>query len=282
MKYTYKLLLLFVGVLLLSCDARKDEDVEPIGTTEFLPEATVTADVSEGQIEQGTMITYAIELDKPFAYPTQFKATLAEGSSEGIRVGQDVVLGTTKIAAYTTSTEITVSFPNDGFPQETLTAKIIIEPTNATNAANLENDLSTKVYTYELLNVNSNEGLTVGMNWNQDQATNIDVVAYDSEGSEHSFVATGDVPEVEVLILNTDADGTYYVGIDPYELIEEQFEFNFGLHKPNGETVSFEGVFDNENLEQYTADVSPSLETDTYRLLKIVKTGSDYTISQLP
>ena len=279
MNYINKLMTICVlGVALISCEAEKrDQDVSGVGSTEDKPTASIVADVSTGEIEEGNAVTYTITLDKPIIYPVSFSASLNSTEADA----DDVELGGTTLQPYSTEGIITVQFTEDMWPEINEGAEIVIAPNNVQDAGSLLNGDFSKTFSYTIQNVNSTEALTVALKWNQEQADDIDMVLLDANGNELAYQATGDYPEINEFIPTAAPDGIYYISIQPYAVFTPQWEYTFAFSEPNGEVTTFSGVFDGENLDAYTADMSPTLG-EVYRLAKIVKDGADFTITQLP
>ncbi|HET8839805.1 MAG TPA: hypothetical protein VFM82_12520 [Flavobacteriaceae bacterium] len=278
MKYINRLLTVgLFGIALISCDAEKrDQDVSPVGSLENKPTASVSTDVSGGTIEEGTSITFTVTQDKPTNFGVTYKATVTGDVDE-----DDYEVGSLTIPAYSTEGTMTLTFFDDMFPEESENVEVHITVAAVDSASLLANGDLDVAYNYTLTNVNSTEALTVGLKWNEDQAVDIDMSLLDANGDELAYQATGDYPEINEFIPNSAPNGIYYISIQPYEVVTPQWEYTFGISEPNGEVTTFTGVFDGENLDAYTADMSPTLG-EVYRLVKIVKNGTDYTLTQLP
>lgn len=276
--------LLTAGSLVIACD--KTEVAEVIDPNTY-PIATFEMEDPNQQgaiFEEATGGTIAIDvtLDRPVARNTEFTAYPTENNmavpEEEFEVSNAVISGST------TTGQINISILGDDFPEPDETVELMVKSVEGTDGESYDMLLNPAteplILTFTIANSNSDQALTVGLKWNEEQAVDIDMALMDSTGAELALQATGNNPEINEFIPNTAPDGTYYVSIQPYEIITPQFEYTFGISAPNGEITTFEGVFDTENLAAYTADSSQLGEV--YRLVKIVKAGTNYTLTQLP
>jgi len=273
MKKTF-LILLSVSLGIFSCDS--NDDFAPIDPNGF---AVATANYSGPSTvaENEGSITVDVNLSKPSSGATPFTISQVGGTAVE---GEDFTLTNLNIPSFNTSGELVVNVIDNPFPQPDRTA--ILEVSTPEFGTELLNPSSNLPYQINLTisDVNSTDGVTIGFDWNHDHADDLDLTIFDDFGNELRFLATADVPEIGVLLLNSDPDGTYYVDMQPYSFSEPQIDFNFGISTPNGDISEFTGTFDTENLGSYTSDESPVLGT-SYRLLQIVKSGTNYTITQL-
>lgn len=267
-------ILCMASAIFASCENTDVED--PISSANF-PVATANYSGSTTVTEADGAATIDISLSKPIDNGTAFTVEQIGGTAEE---GVDYTTSDITIPSFAQSAAITVNLVDNPFPKPDRTLKLLVSP--AEFVGQLLNPSSNLPYTVDLTikDVNSTEGVTIGFNWNTDQASDLDITVINSSGTDLRYAATAEVPEQGVLILNTDPDDTYYVDMQPYDFTEPQIDFNFGVAKPNGEVLEFSGTFDTDNLGAYASDQSAVLGT-SYRLLKIVKSGSNYTITQL-
>jgi hypothetical protein len=279
--------ILTIGLLLVSCD---ETEVKPVTDPNDFP--LVSFELTDPS-QQGTVIpanaddgTIAVSasMSKPSKYTTGITAVQTGGTAVE---GEDFEVSGTTIPAYTTSTTtpLMISVIPHPFPEEekTVELQVGIEEGSDGEQYSLMYDPATNPLevSFTIGTAHSPDALTVGLDWNEEQAVDIDMVLLDANGDELAYQATADVPEISQFLTNAAPDGTYYISIQPYEVITPQWEYTFGISEPNGDLTTFTGVFDGDNLGAYTADMSPTLG-EVYRLVKIVKNGSDYTMTELP
>jgi len=270
------LILLSVSIVSLSCSS--DDDSTPIDPSNFAT-ATVNYNGPSSVAENAGSVDVDISLSKPSAANTSFTITQVGGTAEE---GVDYTLTNVPVASFTTSGVLTVNVINSPFPKPDRT--LLLEVSTPEFGAELLNSSSNVPYSISLTitDVNPTDGLTVGYDWNEDQASDLDLTVFYEDGTEVAILATADVPEIgPSLILNTDPDGTYYIDMQPYDFSELQIDYNFGIAKPNGEVVELTGTFDFTNIGNYETDESGALGATAYRLVKVVKSGSNYTITSL-
>lgn len=270
-----KLLILCVAsAIFASCENTEVED--PISPAGF---AVATANYSGSNAVSVEDETVAIDitLSKLIDNGTTFVAEQIGGTAVE---GEDFTIGSLTIPAFVQSGQLVINLlDNSEIPEAPKTLKLRVSTPEFVGA--LLNPSSNLPYIVDLtINVNSTEGVTVAFGWNEDQGDDLDIVVMNSSGGELRYAATAGNPEVGVLVLNSDPDDTYYVDVQPYAFSQPQIDFNFSISKPSGELTEYSGTFDTDNLGAYASDESPTLGT-SYRLVKIVKSGSDYTITKL-
>ena len=104
---------------------------------------------------------------------------------------------------------------------------------------------------------------------------------FDDAGNAVTVQATGDDPEIAVLLEAADADGTYYITVDAYTFSNAQIRINLGLSNGAGVVTEYSGVFDTDNLAQYTSEFYPPFGTTSYRVVQVDKVGTTYTFTKL-
>ena len=128
-------------------------------------------------------------------------------------------------------------------------------------------------YTIDIINVNDPSGLTINVEWdNHDDDWDIMIV---DEGGTDEWTgwagATGANPEL-TLLGNDVPDDTYYVEMDPWSVDTEIVVFTINIGKPDQTNESFSFTWNVADEADYPVGWG-------YRLVKIVKVGSTYTLS---
>lgn len=274
--------ILTISFVLVSCS---DDDASPIispsnygtATVDYSGPSTVSDDV-------GTVGGININLSKAVNNGTAF--TVKQIGGTAVKDVDYTVEGIT-IPPFGTSGEAEIKIINKPFPR-TSTTTATFEVSTREFGTEMLNPNSNLPYTFDITikDANATDGVTIGFQWNPDHAGDLDLTLYYDNGVDpldnFDYIASADNPEIgESIITNDFPNGTYYVGLDPYEVFTPKIAYNFGISKPNGEVVEFTGTFDTEDLESYTSDESDLLGSTTYRLVKIVKEDSNYTITQL-
>lgn len=277
--------ILTIGLLLVSCD---ETEVEPVISPSTYPSLSVSlVDPSQqGMVIPANMpdtIKAMATTSKPKAFSQQIIGVQTGGTAVE---GEDFVISNSVIPAYTTSTSspVLISVLESRFPEEPKTAEVTVKLNEGSDGEQYDlmySSIDSLVVSFTIGTAYSEDALTVGLKWNQEQANDIDMVLLDANGDELAYQATADYPEINEFIPVGAPDGTYYISVQPYDVITPQWEYTFGISEPNGDLTTFTGVFDGDNLDAYTADMSPTLG-EVYRLVKIVKNGSDFTMTELP
>lgn len=287
--------ILTLGLLFTACS---EDDAAPVvdpSTFYLYPLATFELENpgQQGAVFQerndgdpaGTIVVN-VSMDKAIAYLSFFTAvedTLTPGIAN---VGEDYVVNDLTIPAYNTTGQLSIVVLSDNFPEPDETVSLIVKPLSGSDGEQYDKlfDPATEYLHLNFTIENaptSNTALTMGLKWNEDQASDLDVVVFDANGNEFAIIASSANPEVGEIIPNTAPDGTYYVNIDDFAVEAPPVDYTFGFAKPNGEVVTIEGSLETDNPDQYTIDFSPSLASDTFRVVKIVKSGSTYEITSL-
>ncbi len=280
----YKLaLVLLTMVLAISCD--KDQEVSPVADPNLKPLATITekTNYDGGVVNEYNedVIVFDVTLDKMMDESVTFTARQTGGTA----TEDDYEVVSAVMAPYSTSVEVKIIIKNDAMIEEPET--IEFEVGNFGGVANryvLHPDTEYPKFTATIESQNP-EGLVVQFGW-EDPAeghSDFDMLGISEAEGAWSAAATADNPETSTMVENGDADGVYLIGIDPYELIGDAANYTVKVQKPDGSIEQFDGVFDSAKTSTYTKDYFDAWEMDVYRLLKIVKSGSSYTVThELP
>src|SRR5690606_22040 len=204
-----------LAMVFTSCDPRtNDVDPSDLGSTDHYPTITVTPSVSNGStVTEGSSITFDISMDRSIDENIDFVATLVSGT-----VGEnDIVLGSGRVAAYSTTTSVTVNIIDDSYPEIDENATIKIEAADDSSDFWLNPQTVLSNYDYTIQDP-VNPDLIVVLEWDYDAAPDLDMFAFNSVLGAWDYAATADTPEIKNIVWGSDPDGTYYIGIDPYEV----------------------------------------------------------------
>jgi len=275
------LLILTVGLFISSCES--DDFADPINPNDF-PTATFSlanpSDAGATITEDSDGVVVNVMTDKAVNNGTSFGGEQVGGTAIE---GEDFEIKGSSISAFGNSTTVSILPINNPFPKTDRTVVVEVGP-DVEFAEALLNPNTQLPFTvsFTITDVNPTTGVNVGLAWDEDAAADLDLEIVKEDGSTLRFgpTATGENPEIGVLLLNTDPDGTYYLDLNLFDIEGTPIDFNFGISDPNGSVSEFNGTFDVDNLDQYTFDANTDLG-GSYRLIKIVKSGTTYTITQL-
>jgi len=270
------LLILTVGLFITSCES--DNIADTIDPNNF-PTATFSlanpSDAGATIAEDSDGVVVNVMTDKPVNNGTSFGGEQVGGTAIE---GEDFEIKATAIAAFGTSGTVSIVPINNPFPKTDRTVVVEVGP-DVEFVESLLNPNTQLPFTvsFTITDVNPSTGVNVGFAWDEDAAADLDLVTLNEAGANVSggALATGENPEIGIAVANTRPDGDYFVNVDLFDIEGTPIDFNFGISKPNGEVVEFSGTFDPNNLGQYTE------QDGTYRLVKINKVGTTYTITQL-
>ena len=269
-------LLTLIPALYFSCE---NDDVTGLTSTDNFPTATVsyTGPTSAVSEEDGSL-TFGIELSKPIESGTTFTINQVSGTAER---GQDYDFSNVIIPAFSTNGTLNFDIIDNDFPAATRT--LSFEVTTPEFGVQLLNPNSNVPFRLDLdiTDVNPANVVNAGLAWNHDDASDLDMYLFDNAGNAVTVQATGDDPEIAVLLTDTDPDGTYYITVDAYTFTNAQININFGLSDGAGNVTEYVGVFDTDNLAQYTSEFYPPFGTTSYRVVEVTKVGTNYTFTKL-
>ena len=273
----------YVSVLslaLFACDQEKANiDAEGPGSTSNKSTVTATPDNTGGDVNEGDVVTFSITLDKPQSSAVGFEAILVGGSGSA----DDVVLGSSRVGSYATGTSITVEFAADLIPENDETVIVKIVPDGVVSGYFVSNPDNLGEYTYNVKSPVDPDDLIVALEWDTVAAHDLDMFSVSAANGAWDQQWTGDHPEVKNLIWGVDPDGTYYLGIDPYDVEAgvDSFWYRWSLGQPDGTITVIEGMFDYANRDTaYTID-SATGGTPSYRLVTIEKAGLNFAATGL-
>ncbi len=277
-----------IGVVLfmafaVSCEYLRtpEQDVSPVIDPNIKPTVTYTSSITGSTAKEGDNIIYTIKLNKPIERALTFTAHQIGGTlSEEEYVAETVVL-----QPFTTEAKLIVAPVDDDYPEveETLKLEIGIFGIAEKYLIN-PNSVNPLVADWKIANKNDAKKLTVAMEW-ANHALDFDFVVWsdtpanpktewgDSGASSHN-------PEIDKSIAITDPDGTYYINIMDWDTGPFAYKFSIGM--PNGTVQFIEGTFDRAKTtyvnDKWTAWGG---SYDSFRVLKVVKAGSTFTVTKL-
>ncbi len=272
-----RLLVPVLALVTLFYSCYPEQDIEPVDSPDDLPNAVIepAASNSDNPME-GDTLTYNITVDKLVANDVDFSVVFGDGNE--IDSDDIEVIGGT-LLQHRFETSISIVLIEDNIPE-------IDEPLNFSISA--EEDITwnwqlgpaseVETLNFALPNVNNPDALTLTFAWDDpDHEMDFDLfVEHATEGSV-SAQTTGDNPEIDMGLLNEYPDGTYYIGVDPYDVQDGDINFEVRFGEPNGDVEVFEGVFNVANLDDYQQDTFTAWAWPTYRVLTVVKSGDNYT-----
>lgn len=274
-----KILLLLTCCLSLgffSCDDNRQaiEESEEVGALNNKAMVSINSNVTSGDINEGTVVEYTINFDKPVSANVNFVAVLKGGTAGE----NDVDLGSAQLARYGTSTTLSITIENDLIPENDETAIITIEAASPSSDYFVHPNSNIPDFNYNIKSPVDPNDLIVALEWDIDAASDLDMFSVSAVNGPWDQQWTGDYPEVKNLVWGVDPDGTYYLGIDPYSVENDvtEFWYKWSLGQPDGTVTVIEGVFDYENRNTvYTID-SATGGTASYRLVTVTKTGTTF------
>lgn len=275
--------MLFIGLLsitLVNCDAEESSvDPTPIGGTQELVTPTITPDVVPGDVDEGSSITFSIVFDKSVRQTVTWVPVLVGGTGTEADLDLDV---TAVMNAYRTSTSMTVDVISDGIPEMDQTVTIQLQPISVESGYWISPNYDLPEFTYTIKSFVDPNDLIVAFEWDENASHDMDMFAFSEVSGPWDSAATGDIPETKNLVWGIDPDGTYFIGVDPYDVEDgvTEIDYKFSFGQPNGQIDVFEGSFDYANRDTtYTTDDYQG--TTVYLLFNVVKVGTEFTISEL-
>ena len=269
---------LFTLATLVACDYEKAsvDSAEP-GSIDNKPTVTITSDVAQGAVDEGTVINFTLQFDKQIPYSVGFHAVISGSAGEA-----DVDLGSGRVNAFANSAVLSVEIIDDLVPEldESLTIKI--EPDSPASAYYVHPNSNLSGFSYTIKSPVDPDDLIVALDWDFDSAHDLDMFSISADYGAWDVQWTSDHPEVKNLIWGSDPDGTYYLSIDPYSVEPgvTEFWYKWSLGQPNGTVTVIDGIFDYANRDTaHTVDTSFGFPT--YVLVKVVKTGTTFVATPM-
>jgi len=287
-----------VSGVLIGCDAESaEQDVTPIGSLDRHPTATWVfngGDLTANESAK-TVYTWTVTLDKPIDRAIDFSFE-DNGGTALLNADYEITKGT--VAAYDTSTTVTVTVLNDAKPEEdeTISLQAISGPSLANKHLVNPNSIFP---TFEAIIQNyTSDEISLVFDWSGTEIKEIgfpdvynpcdvyvDVDVYVTTTAEFSWAdeignydaATGDCPEeFDITAL---ADGTYYFWSDLYE--NYYYEYWVPMKIPIITTISQTGVseftFTNDSFVTNVGGFTDGADQGNHLLMKLVISGDTWT-----
>ncbi len=269
---------LLLGIVIAGCDTASQE-VEPVISPDNYPVATFTTDFSGETVNEGDTISYVITVDKQLDKSVTFHVIPDTGN---VADDHDYEYAPAVLQPYTSEVSMDVIFPQENLVEGSETFSFEIGATSLADKYLLNPSTENPAHDLTIVNVNVEGKLTINMDWNNHDDNDFGVY---SETADYTGVwsldgATGDQPEIDMTIWNSDPDGDYYLGIWDWGNPPFDYVFTFGLDDNSMETLegSFNGTTaaDLYDTFLYSEDYPPF-----YKVIKITKSGSSYTYTKL-
>jgi hypothetical protein len=301
-KIKYILYTFLLSGLLVGCDAETPEqDVAPIGSLDRHPTATWVFNGGELTVNEsaGTVYTWTVTLDKPTDRAIDFSFE-DNGGTATHHDDYEITKGT--VAAFDTTTTVTVTVLNDTKPEEdetislqaisgpSLANKYLVNPNTVfpTFEATIQNytsDVISLTFDWSAAVLNSEGTLYDTCTYGPDidvYVTQNPVFAWADDIGNYD-AATGDCPEdFDITAL---ADGTYYFWSDLYS--NANAPYWAPALAPITTTISQTGVsefvFVQPNSDAYEVSLGgfdQGVDQGNYLLMKLVIAGDTWTATQ--
>lgn len=270
--------LIGLALILVVASCYPEQEVAPVDSPNDNPTVTIEpqgdySTITEGDTLKYTITTSAFVKDN-VTYAVELQESAAADATDFEVIGG--VLG-----AYSGSTELWIVVLADDFPEEAeaFNFEISAESDMAWNwQINPASDV--EVINGTIVNVNDPTLLTVAMQWvDPEHVIDFDMLIEGATLGSWGTAATADNPEISTAIWNADDDDTFYVGVDPFAVVDGDISFTFHVGHPDGSVEIFEGVFNKDNLGDYTTDQFTAWGIPMYRIATVVKTGSSYDVT---
>ncbi|MFZ5429977.1 MAG: hypothetical protein ACOZDD_07080 [Bacteroidota bacterium] len=271
-------------VSMVSCDMLRtaEQDVEAVVSPDKNPKVTYTANITGNSVTEGQKFIYTIKLDKPIDRALTFSAMQTGGTAVE---EEDFLVSPVILQPYTTEAKLEIEIIADDYPEVEETASFEIGIFGIAERY-LINPESTNPIKLDLKLVNKNDPgkLTIAFEW-PDHSVDLDIVIW-SDTEDYPMTewgdagATGNNPEIDKSIWLADPPGTYYVNIMDWD--EDPFTYKFSIGHPNGTVQFIEGTFD-RTKNTYVNDLWTAWggKYDSFRVLKVVHTGTSFTVTKL-
>ena len=273
-KYLYNIVGLFLlGIFAVSCDSAH-QDVSPVVSPDDNPVATFITDFSGNTVTEGDTITYSISLDKPYIASLTFSVKVTGGDADENDI--EIISGT--IPAFHTETEVKIIIRRDNLPETSETIDLELGVFSAAERYVLNPSVVYPTPSLTINNYNHPDRLTLAFGWPDDH-DDFDIIIVSEAAGPWGSAETSANPEICLDLWPSDDDGTYYLDVLPYDVSTAVTEYTISIGYPDQSVEFIEGTFDMSALATYTADTYSG--DDIYRVLKIVKSGNDFTITSL-
>lgn len=280
----YKIVgLALITASMISCDMVEtaEQDASPVGSKDKYPIAEYKASITGSSFKEGQTLVYTIKLDKMIDRAITYTVTQTGGTADE----NDYTANNVVIQPYTTEATIEIAFIADDMPESEETLKLEIGVLGVAEKYMLNpSTVNPLALDLKIVNQNDPDKLTLVFGW-PDHTADYDLVTW-SDTPDNPMTAwgdggaTGSDPEIDKSMDITDPDGTYYVNIMDWDA--GPFTYTFSIGHPNGTNQVIEGTFD-RSTTTYINDIWSAWGDpyDSFRVLKVVKSGSNYTVTKL-
>ncbi len=277
---------LFALILLLfsmvSCDMVRtaEQDANEVVSPDGNPVATFTSNVVNNTIFEIDTVVYTIKTDKMIDRAITFDAKFVSGTA----TEDDYTVLPAVMEAYAKETKLKIVFHNDGvLTNQTKTAKFEIGVYGIAERYMLNPTQQFPTFDLTIKNANDPTLLIIELKWaNSDD---MDIVTWSDTPTNPLTEwgdggATGANPETDKSILVSDPNGNYYLSFMDWDA--PAFDYTLTLKYPNGTFEIITGTF-NRAIKTYTNDAWKAWggSYDSFRVLKIVKTGNTFVVTKL-
>ncbi len=274
-----------LGLLMYSCFP--EQEVAPIKDPSNNPLATITPQGDYSLVKEGDTLVFDITLDKMIKNNVAIDIDILDGTT--LVEDEQFVIEGTNIPAYGLSTQAFVYVLSNDFPDDANLGKLELNVTSDNDITwNFQLNPATQsvMVNSEVQNFNDPDALTIYFEWDDpEEVIDFDLlIEYETGGESWSADgATGNNPEKDKTIRNdydSPYDGTYLVGIDPFDVPSSvDIPFTVTIGHANGTVSEFSGIFNTDDIGNYTADTFSAWGSTMYRVLTVVKTGNSYDVT---
>jgi hypothetical protein len=267
--------LALLAVVVAGCDTAS-QDVEPVISPDNYPVATFTTDFTGETVTEGDTISYVITVDKQLDKSITFHVIPDTGN---VADDHDYAYEPAVLQPYTSEVSMMVIVPQENLVEPSETFSFEIGPTSLADKYLLNPSTENPVHDLTIINVNVEGKLTINMDWNNHDDNDFGVYS-ETAGLWSLDGATGDQPEIDMTIWNSDPDGDYYLGIWDWGNPAFDYVFTFGLDDNSMDVI--EGTFNPTTAPDlydtflYSEDYPPF-----YKVIKVTKSGSSYTYTKM-
>jgi len=266
--------LLVVGMV--ACDTASQE-TEPVISPNGKPLPVITITPTGTTLAEGEDMTFTITTDKAIDRSITFTPVILGGTTDASQYTIAPVI----LPPYHTTVDMVLSHPSDYLVEENTTLQFEIGVYSIADRYLTHPNFVKPVYNLTMANVNDPGKLTINFAW--DTEDDIDMVTWEDLNDDGVLSgwgdggATGANPEIDHSIWVSDPDGIYYVNVIDWGV--DAFNYTFTIGKPDGTKQVIDGAWDRTafTMDHWTY-WGPA---DTYRVLKVVHTGSTFVVTAL-
>jgi len=265
--------LAILAMAIVSCDTASvdpESIVEPDASYPTVTFTAVDATVVEGQ----TAVVATITLNKPITKSLTFTPVFTGGTADE----HSYIIEPTTIPAYETTAEVIITGVLDNIPESTENVTGTWTITSLAEKYLVQPGTTFPTFDVAITSVNDPTLLTIAFAWDTDE--DHDIVTFSAqEGAWGNGGATGANPEIDQSIWLSDAPGEYYVNL--IEWGNGSMNYTFSIGHPDQTVQTITGSYDANDVSDYIVDSWVQWgNPDTYRLLKVVHNGNDFTVTK--